>query len=307
MQLYKNRKTFSQFLVRNFHQSLNILKKKMLVMTNVFVKLKTAKDVVGQMSKEPCFRTLFDIQYVKGSQRLVKSAWEQFYHVVSPLWGKLIWKTSFLVICKILGVLVNTFTANDKYPLRNYENLSLSIQMQLSEKWNTFSQFFVSFLEFPSDFEQFEKKNMMVIANVFPKLKTVKDVLRQISKKTGFKTPFDSLHVQGSQTLVKAARKPFCQIFSSLRGKLIWKMSPLVICETEGRLLTYWVLMTRMLFRIVRICCSEHKRNYKGKQKTFSQYLLPFLKYTSNFKHFEEKYDRHIYCMSEIKGCQRFS
>ena len=158
MQLYKNRKTFSQFLVRNFHQSLNILKKKMLVMTNVFVKLKTAKDVVGQMSKEPCFRTLFDIQYVKGSQRLVKSAWEQFYHVVSPLWGKLIWKTSFLVICKILGVLVNTFTANDKYPLRNYENLSLSIQMQLSEKWNTFSQFFVSFLEFPSDFEQFEKK-----------------------------------------------------------------------------------------------------------------------------------------------------
>ena len=80
---------------------------------------------------------------------------------------------------------------------------------------------------------------MMVIANAFPKLKTVKDVLRQISKKTGFKTPFDSLHVQGSQTLVKAARKPFCQIFSSLRGKLIWKMSPLVICETEGRLLTY--------------------------------------------------------------------
>ena len=151
------------------------------------------------------------------------------------------------------------------------------------------------------------KKKMMVIANVFPKLKTVKDVLRQISKKTGFKTPFDSLHVQGSQTLVKAARKPFCQIFSSLWGKLIWKMSPLVICETEGRLLTYWVLMTRMLFRIVRICCSEHKRNYKGKQKTFSQYLLPFLKYTSNFKHFEEKYDRHVYCMSEIKGCQRFS
>ena len=43
-------------------------------MTNVFVKLKTAKDVLGQMSKEPCFRTLFDIQYVKGSQRLVKSA-----------------------------------------------------------------------------------------------------------------------------------------------------------------------------------------------------------------------------------------
>ena len=57
---------------------------------------------------------------------------------------------------------------------------------------------------------------MMVKANVFPKLKTVKNVLKQISKQNGFKTPFDSLHVQGSQTLVKTARKPFCQIFSSL-------------------------------------------------------------------------------------------
>ena len=54
---------------------------------------------------------------------------------------------------------------------------------------------------------------MMVKANVFPKLKTVKNVLKQISKQNGFKTPFDS---QGSQTLVKTARKPFCQIFSSL-------------------------------------------------------------------------------------------
>ena len=154
----KTKKTFSQFLVWEFPSKFKYFEKKMLVMTNVFVKLKTAKDVVGQMSKEPCFRTPFDIQYVKGSQRYAKSAWEQFYHVVSPLWRKLIWKTSLLMICKILGILVNTFTPNGKYPLRNYENLPLSIQMQLSEKWNTFSKFLVSFLEFPSDFKQFEKK-----------------------------------------------------------------------------------------------------------------------------------------------------
>ena len=35
---------------------------------------------------------------------------------------------SFLVICEILVVFVNTFTANDKYPLGNYENLPLPIQ-----------------------------------------------------------------------------------------------------------------------------------------------------------------------------------
>ena len=63
--------------------------------------------------------------------------------------------------------------------------------------------------------------------------------------------------------------------------------------------------MTSILFRIVKICRSENKRKYKQKQKVFSQYLVPFLKYTWNFIHFEEKGDRHIHCICKIKDCQR--
>ena len=57
--------------------------------------------------------------------------------------GKLIWIISSLVLGEILGVFVNTLTADVKYPVQGCENLQVPIQMQLSEKGKTFSEFFV--------------------------------------------------------------------------------------------------------------------------------------------------------------------
>ena len=52
-----------------------------------------------------------------------------------------------------------------------------TIQMHLSQKQNVFSQFFSAFFESALIFERFQKK-MTLIAYVFPKLPTTKDVLR---------------------------------------------------------------------------------------------------------------------------------
>ena len=41
---------------------------------------------------------------------------------------------SLLVICEMLGAIVNTLTVDDEFPFRNFENLKLPIQMQLSNK-----------------------------------------------------------------------------------------------------------------------------------------------------------------------------
>ena len=46
---------------------------------------------------------------------------------------KLRLKRALLVICKILGLPVNTLTTDDKYFLFNRENLTQPIQMQLSK------------------------------------------------------------------------------------------------------------------------------------------------------------------------------
>ena len=63
-----------------------------------------------------------------------------------------------LVLGEILGVFVNTLTADGKYPVQGCENLQLPIQMQLSGKPKTFSEFFVLFVESISKFKHFEKK-----------------------------------------------------------------------------------------------------------------------------------------------------
>ena len=48
-----------------------------------------------------------------------------------------------LVLGEILGVFINTLTAEGNYPVQGCENLQLPIQMRLSEKRKTFSAFFV--------------------------------------------------------------------------------------------------------------------------------------------------------------------
>ena len=52
-------------------------------------------------------------------------------------------KWSLLVICEMLGHLVNTLTLDDKYSFLNSENLQQSIQMQLSKERVYFSNFFL--------------------------------------------------------------------------------------------------------------------------------------------------------------------
>ena len=52
-----------------------------------------------------------------------------------------------------------------------------TIQMPLSQKQNIFPQFISPFFEFAFNFEHFQTK-MTLIAYVFPKLPTTKDVRR---------------------------------------------------------------------------------------------------------------------------------
>ena len=82
-----------------------------------------------------------------------------------------------LVLWKILGLFVNTFSEDDKYCLLYRDNLTQPIQKLLSKKQKTFSEFFSAFLKSTLNFEHFQKK-MTFIANVFPKLPSPKNVIR---------------------------------------------------------------------------------------------------------------------------------
>ena len=160
MQLCQKRNTFSQYfvLLGEFTANFKRFEKKMIVIANVLPILQTVEDLVGPLSKKRHFRTSFYSQHVKLSQTLLKPTWDHFYHISSSLWGEMICKVSPLVKFQILGVLVNTLTANLKYPVWNCEKLSSPIQTILSKKQKTFSQFFIPFLEFPANFKHLQKK-----------------------------------------------------------------------------------------------------------------------------------------------------
>ena len=59
---------------------------------------------------------------------------------------KLVGKSFFFSIFQVLGRLVNTLTAEEKYPVLNRDNLTIPIQMQLSQKQKFFINFLIHFL-----------------------------------------------------------------------------------------------------------------------------------------------------------------
>ena len=65
----------------------------------------------------------------------------------------MIWKISPLLLREILGMFLNSLTPEVKCPIEGWKNLALPIQMQLSEKLKTLSQFFVPFMESTSNFK----------------------------------------------------------------------------------------------------------------------------------------------------------
>ena len=64
-----------------------------------------------------------------------------------------------LVLCKILRLLVNTLTGDEKYSLLYRDNLTQPIQIPLTEKQKCFSHFFSAFLKSKLNFAHFQKKD----------------------------------------------------------------------------------------------------------------------------------------------------
>ena len=77
-----------------------------------------------------------------------------------------------------------------------------TIQMHLSQKQKIFSQVSSVFFEYALNFEHFQQK-MTLIAYVFPKLPTTKNVLRQMSKSSRFREPLDRRHGKQAEALIQ--------------------------------------------------------------------------------------------------------
>ena len=110
------------------------------------------------VQKRSYISKLFSRERFNESLKLLKSAKKYFSPTFPSICVNLRWKKSFLVWFEILGVLVNTFTADYEYSGSNTYNLPLPFKTQVSEKLETFSPFFITFLEYALNVQDFFEK-----------------------------------------------------------------------------------------------------------------------------------------------------
>ena len=130
---------------------------------------------------------------------------------------------------------------------------------------------------------------MTLKADVFPKLWTPKHVIKQISKKSGFRGYFDKEHGKVDQKMLKSEPHPLYHIYWSLWGHLGWKKFLLVGWKILGMFVKtlnaghkYSLLNRGNLKKPIRMQLSQ-------KQKLFSEFASAFLTPKLNFKYFQTK------------------
>ena len=191
----RNKKNFHDFLLHfwNVLQISNILKERVTLIADLFLKLGTANDILRQMPKKPRFRTPFNRQHVKGWQTDVCTTTDLSSSSITEKEMEL---ENVSLSTEILGPFVNILTADDKYFLRNSENLRQPTQRHLSIKVKPFSDFSLPLVKSTSIFRHFEMS--LTISNhrlhIFEitKLRTTKDVVKQMTKKPLSRTLLNS-------------------------------------------------------------------------------------------------------------------
>ena len=138
---------------------MNISKKKMTLIGQILPKLRTPQNMVRSISKRSRFYGSFVKQHGKWARTLLKFESQHHYLICWSLWRRLTCKNSLLVICKISKLFPNTLSADGKYSLLNWDNLTQPIPMQLSQKQETCSQFFFGFWKSSLNFEHFQKRD----------------------------------------------------------------------------------------------------------------------------------------------------
>ena len=146
------RKAFSRFFIALLKctSSLEHFEKKMTLLAEGLSKLLTPRKLDTQMSKMPYIRKRFGKQRVSMYEILLKSARHHYYRMLPSICDKLSWKKSVFVRSEMLGLFVNTLTAEYMHSSRNIQNFHQQLQTLLSQKRKYFSVFLISFLKYAS-------------------------------------------------------------------------------------------------------------------------------------------------------------
>ena len=137
------------------------------------------------------------------------------------------------------------------------------------------------------------KKKKIVIVNVFHKLATAPGLITLLTIHCRLKIFFDSQHVKRFQTLVKSSWEHFYQFLSSMWAEMIEKICPQLKFEIIGLFANPWTADYRYPVTDCENLSFPIQIQLCWKQKTFSEFFIPFMESLSNFEHFQKEEDRH--------------
>ena len=146
---------------------------------------------------------------------------------------------------------------------------------------------------------------MTVVADLFPKLRTPKQVVRSMSKKSRFRRPFQKQHGKRVKTLLKSERQYLYYNHWSISWKLTYEKSLLVIFKILRLFVNTLTADDKYSLLNIDNSRQPNQMQLSQKQKTFSQIYSLFLKSTLDFEHFQRKDDPPTWCISEITDSKK--
>ena len=105
--------------------------------------------------------------------------------------------------------------------------------------------------------------------------------------------------------MLKSARHRYYPPFSSIRGKLSWKKSPSVWYEILRLFVNALTADDKYSGSNMQNLPQQFQMQLSQKQKTFSGFFIPFLKFAWNLEHFQEKDEYVSLIISEIIDAER--
>ena len=126
-------------------------------------------------------------------------------------------------------------------------------------------------------------KEVSLVADVFPKLRTQKNLVRSMRKKSRFKRSFRKQHGKCAQTLLKCQWLLLYQIYWSLLRQLSYKKSLLLLCKISRLFInTPSANGKYSLFNRVKLT-QPIQMQLSRKEEFFSEFFSAFLKSSLNF------------------------
>ena len=126
-----------------------------------------------------------------------------------------------------------------------------------------------------------------------------------MSKKSGFKERFEKEHGKLAQSMLKVESQHLHQIYWSVRRKLTYKMSLVVICKILRLFANPLSADDKYCLLNIDNSMQPIQMQLSQKQKKFSPFFPPFLTSSLNFEHFPKKDDAPRWCISEVMDSKK--